>query len=1225
MHAPRASLLRRLCTFAAPALLVAGVLSSPSAQEPASAPSAGPGQDGDVYAASVRPLLQRYCFDCHGAENAKAGVRFDQLDPDMARGGDGDVWAEALELLEWEEMPPDKAERFPSEEERELLMDWMRSTLADAATRRAAERRTVLRRLNREQYSRTLQELLGLGIDFGRRLPADGTSHMGFSNNGEVLRASTLHLESYQDIARAALDEAMALGPRPQPARYRVEFGSGVGVGHVGARTGGYQSVPLNPDDFRVDVLDVDGRLREPSDDAQRAEFDRIRRKVTVGLRGSSQDRFHVVPEGVVLYGALPHREVAPGAWQGPSPNLKLEMQRVFPQEGDFVLRVRASKGYLVSERKELLVALDEPVPLTRVVLPGVDAAQPGGGGVAVAQEEGTGSVDPRDYEPTALGPWFLAGPIPAKTGGEARSTIYVDAPYVDFDAPLRDGETRWRLAGDIDGQVQRYEMDRGVVILARTIHAPSARTMEIAVGSDDACWIWVNGRNVLARDVQRGVAPDQDFVSVDLEAGRNDLVFKVVNDQGGFASYHRLVHDGTRREPAPYEVAAPAGVRVLRADQATGLENLRFDTGRLLAEDFPAPSRARLAVELPAGYWQFDLVHPAMAPDAMGSVRLDIDSLRLDLRPECTQEDVARGLRVTPLGAAYLNGGRRNVTLGGPFFVGFSHLVATPLPGAHPLVERLEAQAETEQSVELPALRAFLGTRTDDGMDYATFDGVRTVDAPLGDARVYEFFGRLENLPIPEPDSGDTEILSGILVAGIWNDHLVKARDDAGPPLLVESLEFEAPYHPVWPPASRVALFHDSPLRGDEEAYTREVLERFLPRAFRRPVEEAEVERYLAYWRLARPGYAQYEHAVRETLVAALCSPSFLFLVEPLDAVDVEGRVSEDVLATRLAYFLWNAPPDAELAALARAGRLRTELVSQVDRMLDDPRSEAFVRAFTREWLRLDRLEGITIDPRRFPAFTRFVKRDMAEETYRFVGHVLREGLPLRTLLAADFTMLNQNLAEFYGIDGVQGVAFRPVPVARESGRGGLLGQGSFLAGHSDGTEPHPIKRAVWVKEKLLGQPPMPPPPNVPDLDPTVPGFEQMTLKERLEQHRDNPSCFECHAGFDPYGIALEDFDAVGRRTAMRKGRPVDASTVLPDGTPVEGADGLRAYLADTVPERFQASVLEHLYAYALGRDTDFADQSALDALADAVAADGDTLRAAVHAVVRSSAFRDR
>ncbi len=890
---------------------------------------------------------------------------------------------------------------------------------------------------------------------------------------------------------------------------------------------------------------------------------------------------------------------------------MKLEMQRVFPQRGDFVLRVRASRGYLVTNRKELLVALDDPQP--RI---GVAARAPGAEPSAAERLA---------MQPTELGPWYLAGPIPAATGAEARSTVYVEAPFVDFGAPLRDGHTRWRLAGEIDGAVQNYELDRGVVILARTIQAPSPRTMEIAVGSDDACWIWVNGAAVLTRDVQRGVAPDQDFVSVPLAAGRNDLVFKIVNDQGGFASYHRLIHDGTVHESAPYTVDAPSGARVLLAERASGLQNLRFEAGGLHAENFPAESRARFELEIPAGYWQFDLVHPAMPPNAMGSVRLSVDNLRLDLRPQCRGEDLARGYAVTPLGAGFLNGGRRTITLGGPFFVGFSHFVLTPLPAGHPLVTRLEAQAAAEESLELPALRAFIGTRTDDGMDYACFDSSRTVDAPLGAAATYEFHGRLENLPIPEPESGDKEELSGIMVLGVWNDHLIKQSDDPGPPLLIESLEFEAPYHPVWPPESRARIFHDSPNRGDEELYTREILQRFLPRAFRRPVEVAELERYLDFWRSSRAEYALYEHCVRETLVAALCSPSFLFLVEPTDAHDGEGRIGEDLLATRLAFFLWNAPPDAELAALARAGRLREQLGAQTARLLDDPRSEAFVRAFTREWLRMDRLENITINPNRFPAFTRFVKQDLAEETWRFFAHVLRKDLPIRTLVDSDFAMLNQNLAEFYGMGGVEGVAFRPVSLPPGSGRGGLIGQGAFLAGHSDGEEPHPIKRAVWVKEKLLGQAPKPPPPNVPALDPTVPNFEKLTLKERLEQHRNNPSCHDCHASFDPYGIALEGYNAVGLLESMRKGRPVDDHAVLPDGTAVDGAAGLRAYLLEQVPDQVAASVIEHLFAYALGRDADFADEAELQAIAAHVEARGGTLRSVVIEIVQSPSFRDR
>lgn len=1199
------SLFRVAAATALPLWTVGLVARPATAQElPAAAP------DGDRYTTQIRPLLQRYCFACHGETKQKGEVRFDTLDPDLTRGADGDVWALAAELLQHEEMPPEKAELHPTSAERATLTGWIQAELQAATAARTAQRRTPMRRLSRTQYARSLQALLGLTIDYSRHLPEDGLSALGFSNSGDVLRASPLHLEYCQEIARDALDQALALGPRPEPARYRVEFGRGIGIGHVGERTGGYQAVPLDPDDFRVRVLDRDGRDRVPADDAGRAELERIMRKVTVGLRGSSQDRWHVVPEGVILYGALPHKEVAPGAWQGPSPNLKLEMQRVFPQRGDFVMRVRASRGYLVTGRKELLVAPDEPTPQV--------------GWEPRAQRE-PDAAERAAMQPTQLGPWWIAGPIPAATGAEARGTVYVSAPHVDFTAPLLDGRTRWRPAGDIDGVVQRYQLDRGVVILARTIEAPTRRTMEIAVGSDDACWIWLNGREVLARDVQRGVAPDQDFVSIDLQPGRNDLVFKIVNDQGGFGSYHRLVHDGTRRPPPPYRVRAPARSMVLAADRATGLQNLRFQDGVLVAEDFPADSRARYAVELTGGYWQFDLLHPALAPAAMGSVRLGVDRLRLDLRPQCTEAQVAAGTVATPLGVAWLNGGRHTITLGGPFFVGLGHLVLTPLGGDHPLVQRLESQAEAEQTARRPALRAFIGTRTDDGMDYATFGEPVTVDAEFGAAREYVFHGRLENLPIPEPDTGDTEILSGICVLGVWNDHLVKSRDDPGPPLLLQSIEFEAPFHPVWPPPSRTAILPESPAPGDEDACTGAVLERFLPRAFRRSVSADEVGRYLAAWRALRADHAGYEDSLREVLVAALCSPSFLYQVEPADAVDAEGRIQEELLATRLAGFLWQGPPDAALAELARAGRLRAELAAQVDRLLDDPRSEAFVRGFTREWLRLDRFESMAIDPERFPAFTRFVKRDMAEETYRFVGHVLRAGLPLQTLVAADFTLLNQNLAEFYGIAGVEGVAWRPVPVPPGSGRGGLLGQGSFHAGHSDGAEPHPIKRAVWVKQRLLGQEPTPPPPNVPDLDPTVPGFEQMTLQERLQQHRDHASCRECHASLDPYGIALERYNAVGLLETTRKGRPVDASTVLPDGTAIDGADELRRYVLERVPDRFAAAVVRHLFAYAVGRDPDFADRAELAAVAERARADGGTLRAVVHAVVQSASFRDR
>lgn len=1164
----------------------------------------------DVFTREIRPILEGYCFECHGPDEDEAGLRFDELDPDMVEGYDGFVWEYALDLIGAGDMPPRSAKQLP-DEERRTLTGWIRGELERAARATAEPIRPVVRRLNRAQYTAALQDLLDLPIDFGARLPADGTSHMGFSNDGETLRSSPLHFELYQEIARDALEAAIVTGEKPEATRYRVTYGRGVGMGEVGGTTGGYQSVPLSPDHFVVDVLDGEGEVVGPTTVAQRDDLDAVKRRITTGFRGSSADRFHVVEEGVVLYGALPHKEVAPGAWQGPSPNMKLEMQRVFPREGDFVLRVEASRGYLVAERRELLVPLDEPRTE-----------------VAIALREGGDQPTPDELlamEPADFGPWYQAGPIPSETGEVARDTVYAERTGIDFDAPLLDGETKWREVGQTDGAIRTYQLDIGSVLLARKIESPSPRTVDIAIGSDDAVWMWLNGEEVLAADVRRGVGVDQNFLSLDLVAGTNELVMKVVNYGGGFGSFHRIVNSGVSSGPSPVDVFAGSDARIVEASRATSLENVRFDEGALVPVDVPADGGASFMIDVPAGYWQFDVVHPAHPVDAMRSIRLEVGELKLDLRPTPNEADLERGWSVTPIGAGFLSGGTRTISVGGPFFTGFSHLVLTPLPKSHPLVERLEATEEQPVFEDPPALRAFIGTRTDDGMDYAEFGGHRAVDAPLDAPQVFEFHGRLENLPIPEEATAANDELSGICVIGVWNDHLVKSRRESGPPLLVHGLEFEAPYHPVWPPRSHSRIFHPSPNAGDEATYAREILARFLPRAFRRDATDDEVERYHAFWSAIRGDCATFEHSVQETLVAVLCSPHFLLMAEPEDARDEAGRIDELLLANRLAFFLWNAPPDARLVQLARQGQLRASLAAEVDRMLALPRCDAFVRTFTREWLRLDRLEGMTINPNRFPDFTRFVKRDMAEECYAFVGFVLREGLPLDTLIDSDFAMLNQNLAEFYGLPGTKGGAFRPVPLAEGSGRGGIITQGAFLVGHSDGNEPHPIKRAVWVKEKLLGQPPLPPPPNVPDLDASAPASDGLSLKERIEMHRDDPACYDCHAGLDPYGVALEDYDAVGRFAPTRMGEPVDASTVLPDGTTVEGAAGLKAYLLGAGREAFEASVIEHLFAYALGRETNFVDEAELRSITERVRADGSTLRAAIHAIVDSESFRDR
>ena len=853
--------------------------------------------------------------------------------------------------------------------------------------------------------------------------------------------SSDKHSWRLRHASPLAVAVSIALSPAVAP------FGKGIGQGEVAGSTGGYQAVALDTNDFVIDILGPGGEPREPADEAERAERDALCKKVSVGLRGSSQNRFRVNERGLVLYGAVPHREVAPGAWQGPSPNAKLEMQRVFPESGRVAMRVVASRGSIWKSNEFSLV------------------------------------------------------------------------PLPDESARVKLGE-----AGEL--QVA----DEAIVIAAK--------------GSDE----------------------------------------------------HK---------------------------------NLRLEGDFVLPDDSTMESDSRVRFSLPReGYWQLDLVHAAIAPERMPSIRVSRGDKKLELRPVLNEEQLAQETVVTPVGAAYLKAGGQGLRLGGPFFTGFSHLILTPLPSKHELVQSLEARtADLEDAAADmdPVIRVFAGTRTDDGMDYRTFAEPQVVTAPEGSPETYTFYGRLENLPVPEPESGDTEILSGFLLLGLWNDHLVKERGATGPPLLVESIEVEAPYIESWPPASHRAIFVESDHEDDEDVYAREVIAIFLGRAFRRPASEETVDRYHEFWRSARPEFKTFEESIREVFVAALCSPRFLYLAEPARVSD--GNVDalgpdQYALATRLAYFLWNSPPDERLMELAASGELSDTLDTECDRLLDDPRSKRFIESFAHEWLRMDRLEDMRVDPGAYPAFTRFVKRDMRTETLAFVEHVFRENLPAMTLIDSDFALLNQNLAEFYGIEGVTGPEFRVVDLPRERGRGGLLSQGAFLVGHSDGVHPHPVKRAVWVKEKILGDAPPPPPPNVPDLDPTAPGFQDLTLKEQLEKHRDSASCRDCHAGIDPYGIAFERYGASGLLEDERKGRPVDTTTVLPDGTAIDGVAALKRHLIENESGDVAAALIEHLFAYALGRNVSFTDDELLEEIREAAAEDEYRVRRIVKEIVRSPAF---
>jgi hypothetical protein len=364
------------------------------------------------------------------------------------------------------------------------------------------------------------------------------------------------------------------------------------------------------------------------------------------------------------------------------------------------------------------------------------------------------------------------------------------------------------------------------------------------------------------------------------------------------------------------------------------------------------------------------------------------------------------------------------------------------------------------------------------------------------------------------------------------------------------------------------------------------------------------------------------YEQAMRETLAMTLVAPDFLYRVET-------GELDDYALASRLSYFLWSTMPDERLRHLADEGRLRDPavLAAETERMLADERAWAFVEQFSDEWLDLAGVDRIAINPNYYPDFDPKLKAEMRRETQHFFAELLRQDSSALNLLRSDFTMLNEPLARHYGVDGPKSGKFERV----EREQGGLLTQASILLGNSTGEDSHPIERGVWVRSVLLGDPPPPPPPAVPNLDNGETDLSLLPLKRQLELHRDNAACAQCHQGIDPWGIALEQYDAIGlvrqeivRHVGDREARhPVDAKATLPDGAEVNGAAELADYLVERRGSQFARALTSKMLTYALGRSLELGDEPALDELVRKFEEDDYRLKSLVTLIVASEPFR--
>ena len=427
----------------------------------------------------------------------------------------------------------------------------------------------------------------------------------------------------------------------------------------------------------------------------------------------------------------------------------------------------------------------------------------------------------------------------------------------------------------------------------------------------------------------------------------------------------------------------------------------------------------------------------------------------------------------------------------------------------------------------------------------------------------------------------------------------------------------------------SRARIFTCRPAAAaDEAACARDVVSALARRAYRRPVSGRELAVLLDFYEQGRQGGGSFDDGVELAIRRLLVSPEFLYRIEAEPAGAVPGApypVSDLDLASRLSFFLWSSIPDDALLAAAEAGRLRDpgELERQVRRMLADPRSETLATNFAAQWLQLRNLETTVRPGDPFSvAFDESLRRSMLRETRLFVDSIVRGDRGVVELLTADYTFLDERLADHYGVPGVAGSHFRRVHLPADSPRRGILGHGSVLTLTSHAIRTSPVLRGKWILDNLLGTPPPDPPPNIPALNDRRTQAKRPTVRARLEAHRNNPACSACHAMIDPTGFALENFDAIGRwRLVDESFNPIDASGVLPDGRAFDGVAELRGALA-RAPRQFVTTVTEKLMTYALGRGLGHHDMPTLRRIVREAAAGGYRFRTIVLGIVTSDPF---
>ena len=1135
----------------------------------------------------IKPLLSKYCFDCHGSEKSKAGIRVDYLDGSLP---DKEVrhWQIIRKQLREEEMPPED-ELQPSQDERGALLNWIDQAL-EMARKRVRPKNGIIRRLTVAQYRNTIRDLLGIKEDLTGVLPPDAVSIDGFLNNEQTMLLSPLLIEAYFDIAERALDLAIINeNVKPVIQNFRMDFGRSInkdplpdklilGAGSVLLSNENFVVQQILPDKkFAFDSFKMRTKWRfnegYKGNDTVRGwrDYDSIYHAVFACMRGTGGypkgKAYNIVPEGLLLRPSIPSEEV----WQvdstyGPRANFKISI-RELPKHGRFRVKVKAAKYddfFLLPDQSPAAQVSESSVILrdlrgkktTNIEIPGLYQAD------VYLQPETTqkSTADSSRLNEQLIGYWGMNGNIKSSTNSQQLvGRLAGDAKFIE--SPIGLDSQAISLDGDGDAVIvprdKLMDVGEGQFTVAAWIRPAELRQAGIvSLGK----YSWTHGWYFEMPDnkgVLRIETANPDNQSNGTVASRPGVIR--LNQWQHVAAVVSREENKTKLYVNGFEVAAGTIKPSILDNPKVDLHIGRIQDSQQFKGEIDEVRFYRRALdisELKA------LLKPGQRFVNSPPVKEE------DLKLQIAGRQLEARLRQPAFAVLRLSSGLQEFSLNYAGGLTPNRLVLTRVPDDSDLAKRFE-KFENRSSW----LGVHMGLRRDCG---STFSSVQEpVEVKNGELKEFVFEGAINNYPSDDVQPGNDNYLAGIREIGVRNEY-TDGRNR--PRLKINSVEFEGPYYETWPPATHRRIFIDSPNKNQTEVYALEVVRAFADRAFRRPITKEEEVSLMKVWKSSFSEHNNLIRSIKETLLIVLTSPQFLFLIEKSNSPKPEP-ITQNELVSKLSYFLWNTSPDSRLRLLASQGELSASLDNEITRMIEDDRFEQFVEEFTSQWLNLEKFDVVEIDRNRYPSLTRNRRLHLKREPIELLKYMIRENLPARNLLQSEFVMANELVASYYGLSSQieSGFNFVPVNHNREY-LGGLLAQTSILAGLSDGRDSNPIKRGAWIARKIIAEPPAEPPPNVPgieEIDSSLP------LSERLFLHRNHKGCAGCHSSIDPWGLSLEQFDAGGGFHANKKQQNIK----LPDQTEVADYAEFRSYLVGPRMDRVAFSLLKHIATYAVGR----------------------------------------